>query len=106
MTNESSKIISLREQTITDLWTVAIAFNIFYSLVGPENQPEVSFSYKMFFDLYHHLTKVCFFFTCTKEEIIKIISNFKSNKSAEPNSIPTKIARPGNDDIFKCLSTI
>ena len=43
---------------------------------------------------------------CTKEEIIKIIPNFKPRKLAGPNSIPTKIPRLFTDDISEHLSII
>ena len=43
---------------------------------------------------------------CTKEEIIKIISNFKPKKLAGPNSIPTKILRLPTEDISEYLSII
>ena len=47
MTNESPKVISLRDQTVTDLSTI---FNNFFCLVVPEVQLEVSFSYKTVFE--------------------------------------------------------
>ena len=42
----------------------------------------------------------------TKEEIVKIISNFEPKKSAGLNSIPTKILRLLADDISEHLSII
>ena len=41
-----------------------------------------------------------------KEEICKIISSLNINKSCGPNSIPTKILHPVQDQISKHLSTI
>ena len=43
---------------------------------------------------------------CTKEDIIEIISNLKSNKSVRPSGITTKILRLIKDDISEHLSLI
>ena len=77
--------------------------------MAAEVQSEVSFSYKPFLNIYHHQTNVKTRFSShivTKEEIMKITSNFKPKKSAGPNSIPTKILRLLADDIFEHLSII
>ena len=50
MTNESPKIISLRDQTIPDLSIMAKTFNKFFCLVAQEVQLKVPFSYKTFFE--------------------------------------------------------
>ena len=51
--------------------------------------------------------KDCYIITATnKEEICKVISTLKINKSCEPNSIPTKILHLVQDQISKHLPTI
>ena len=98
-TNDSPKIISPKDHTVTDPRTIDI-FNSFFCSVAAEVQSEVPFSYKTFFEYLPPPNQDSFFILpCTKEEIIEIISNFKPTKSARPNSILAKILRPLTDDI-------
>ena len=97
--NNSPKIISLEDHTVTDPRTIAITFNNFFCSVAAGFQSEVPFSYKTFFEDLPPPNQDSFFISpCTKEEIIEIISNFKPKNSAGPNSIPTKILRLLTDD--------
>ena len=59
-TNDSPKIISLEDHTVTDQRTIENTFNSFFCQVAAEVQPEVPFSYKRFFEIYHRLTKTRF----------------------------------------------
>ena len=105
--NDSPKIISLEDHTVTDPRTIANTFNNFFCSVATGVQSEVPFSYKTFFEYLPPPNQDSLFISlCTKEEIIEIISNFKPKKSAGPNSIPTKILRLLTDDISEHLSII
>ena len=107
MSNDSPKIIILEDHTVTDPRAIANTFNSFFCSVAAEVQSEVPFSYKTFFEYLPPPNQDSFFISpCTKEEIIKIISNFKPKKLAGPNSIPTKILRLLTDGIYKYLSII
>ena len=56
--NDSPKIISLEDHTVTDPQTITNTFYSFFCLVAAEVRSEVSFSNKRFFEyLYHRLTK-------------------------------------------------
>ena len=106
-TNDSPTIISLEGHTVTDPRTIANTFNSFFCSVAAEVQSEVPFSYKRFFEYLPPPNQDSFFISpCTKEEVIEITSNFRSKKSAGPNSIPTKMLRLLTDDISKHLSVI
>ena len=109
-TNYSPKLISILDYTVTDLWTIANTFNSSFCSAVTEVQLEVPFSYKMFFEYLPPPNQDSFFISpCTKEEIIKIISNFKPKKLAGPNSIPTKILRLLTTIIFStsgCLNLL
>ena len=105
--NDSPKIISLEEHTVTDPRTIANTFNDFFCLVVTGVQSEVPFSYKTFFKYLPPPSQDSFFISPrTKEEIIEIISNFKPRKSAGPNSIPTKILRLLTENISEHISII
>ena len=96
MTNDSSisKIISLEGRTVTDPRTIANNFNSFFCSVPAEVQSEVPFSYKSFSEYLPPPNQDSFFISsCTKQEIIEIISSFKPKKLAGPYSIPTKITK-------------
>ena len=106
-TNDSPKIISLEDHTVTDPRTIANTFNSFFCSVAAEVQSEVPFSYKTFFECLPSPNQDCFFISsCTKEEIIEITSNVKPKKLAGPNSIRTKILRLLTNDISEHLSVI
>ena len=106
-TTNDSPVISLKDHTVTVQPTIGNTLNSFFCLVAAKFQSEVPFSYKTFFEYLPPPNQDFFFIVpCTKEEIIKIISNFKPKKSAGPNSIPTKILRLLTDDISKHLSII
>ena len=105
-TNDSPKIISLGEHTVTRPQAIANTFNSFFCSVAAV-QSEVPFSYNTFFEYLAPPNQDSFFISpCAKEEIIEIISNFKPKKSAGPNSIPTKILRLLKDDVSATLSII
>ena len=55
MTNESPKLISLADQTVTDLQAIANTFNSFNFSVAPEFQSKLSF-----LNIYQDLTKTRF----------------------------------------------
>ena len=97
-TNDSPKIISLEDHTVTDPRTSTNNFDSFFCLLVAEVQSEVSFS-KRFFSIYHRLTK-------TRFSSDRFSSNFKPKKSVGQNSIPTKILRILTDNISKHLSII
>ena len=44
-TNDSPKLISLKDHTVTDLQTIANTFNSFFCLVAAEVQSEVQVSF-------------------------------------------------------------
>ena len=60
--NDSPKIISREDHTVTDPRTIANTFNNFFCSVASGVQSEVPFSYKTFFEYLHHLTKTRFSF--------------------------------------------
>ena len=51
-TNESPKLISLGDQTVTDLRTATNTFNSFSCSVASEVQSEVSFSYQTILNIF------------------------------------------------------
>ena len=57
LTNESPKIITIGDQIVTDLQTIANTFDSFFCSVASEALSEVPFSYRTFFDYFYHLTK-------------------------------------------------
>ena len=65
MTNESPKLISLADQTVTDPQAIANTFNSFNFSVAPEFQSKLSFLY-----LPGPNQDSLFISHCTKEEII------------------------------------
>ena len=102
-----SSIISLQRTTVTDPQTIANNFNSFFCSVAAEVQSEVPFSYKRFSEYLPPPNQDSFFISsCTKEEIIKIISSFKPKNSAGPNSIPTKNPKTAYRYISEHLSII
>ena len=103
-TNDSPKIISPKDHTVTDPRTIDI-FNSFFCLLAAEVQSEVPFLYERFFEYLPPRNQGSFFISpYTNEEIIQIIPTFKPKKSTGPNSIPIKILRLLTDDITEHLS--
>ena len=76
-TNDSPKIISLGDHTVTNPRTIANTFNSLFCLVAPEVQSEVPLAYKTIFEYLPQPNQDSFFISpCTNEEIIEI-NNFK-----------------------------
>ena len=106
-TNDSPKIISLEDHTVTDPRTIANTFNSFFCSVAAEVQSEVPFSYKTFFEYLPPPNQDLFFISpCTKGVIIEIISNLKSKNPPRPNNIPIKILTLLKDYISEQFSII
>ena len=67
----------------------------------------ISFSHKHFSDFLKDRSNISFFVSPTdKKEIENVISSLDSNKSAGPNSIPTKELKLLRNDNFSQLSEI
>ena len=80
---------------------------IFFTTVAETVHSKIKFSNKSFKNFLSSEISDSFLITSTnKEEIYKVISSLKSNKSCGPNSIPTKVLDLLQDQISNHLATI
>ena len=105
--NDTPSLITKDEKYITDPVSIANTFNNFFTSVAEIVHSKVKFSYKSFKNFLLSEISDSFLITSTnKEEIYKVISSLKSNKSCGPNSIPTKVLHLLQDQISNHLATI
>ena len=106
-TNDTPSIIRNDEKYFNDPITITNTFNNFFTSIAETVQSKMKFSNKSFRSFLSSNNNNSFIITTTnKEEICKIKSSFNINKSCGPNSIPTKILHPVQDQISKHLATI
>ena len=86
---------------------IANIFNSFFTSIAAKTKESIKYSDKHFSNFLKNRSDDSFFLNPTeKYEIINIISSPGSNKSTEPNSIPTKILKLLENDISTLLSGI
>ena len=77
-------------------------FNNYFSSFASKTKLNISVSHKYFSDFLKNRSNISFFVRFTyKTEIESAISSLDSNKSVEPNHIPTKILKLVKNDIKK-----
>ena len=100
---KSSNNISLNidNETITDDLTISNHFNNFFTSVAKNLVNKIPKTPKSFNSCLKNSNENSFFLSLTTEEDFEnILSTLKTNKRAEPGSVPTRIPK----DFKKCLS--
>ena len=93
--------------TVTDPLHIANIFSDYFSSVAEKTKADIEFSNKSFQDLLHHPNSETLFITPTDaHEVNLIISSLNSDKSTDPNSLPTKILKLLKNDISTHLADI
>ena len=105
--NDTPSLITKYEKYINDPVSIANTFNNFFTSVAEIVYSKIKFSNKSFKNFLSSEISDSFLITSTnKEEIYKVISSLKSNKSCGPNSIPNKVLDLLQDQISNHLATI
>ena len=99
--------ITVNNETITNPYDIANAFNNYFANVATDIQSSIRSSKKKYYDYLLPLYKESFFLTQTDStEVSNIIFSLNQNKSDGPNSVPIKIVKLLNKDISDQLAII
>ena len=99
--------ITVNNETVTNPSDIANAFNNYFAKVSIDVQSSIRFSKKKYYDYLPPLNIESFFLTPTDStEVSNIIFSLNQNKSDGPNSIPIKILKLLNKDIFDQLAIL
>ena len=105
--NDTPSLITKDEKYINDPVSIANTFNNFFTSVAKIVHSKIKFSHKSFKKFLSSEITDSFIITSTnKEEIYKIISSLNTNKSCEPNKIPTKVLHLLQNQISNHLAII
>lgn len=86
--------MSHKSETITNAENVKNVFNDYFSTIAKKAKAKIKFSGKFFIDFLHHPIDDSFSIKAENSDESKTtISKLNENKSAEPNSLPTKILK-------------
>ena len=101
------KSLTVDGTTISNPMAISKIFDHYFSSVANKMKLNILFSHKHFSDFLKNRSDISFFVSPTdKTEIENVISSLDSNKSVEPNSIPTKVLKLLKNDISSQLSEI
>ena len=105
--NIFSTAITVNNQTITNPFDMANAFNNYFAKVAIDIQSSIRFSRKKYYHYLPPLNTESFFVTPTDStDVSNIISSLNQHKSDGPNSIPIKILKLLNKDIIDQLAIL
>ena len=91
---EIPKALTVDGTTISNPMEISNIFHNYFSSIATKTKLNISYSHKHFSDFLKNRPNISFFVSPTdKAEIEDVISSLDSNKSVEPNSIPTKILK-------------
>ena len=101
------QLLSHKSETITDAENATNVFNDYFSTFAKKAKAKIKFSGKFFIDFLHHPIDDSFFIKAENSDESKTtISKLNENKSAEPNSLPTKILKLLKKNISSQLADI
>ena len=92
--------------TVTKPLHIAIVFNEYFSSTAEKSKNTIKSSNKSFQDFLHPDEESLFVATIDAHKVNLIISALFTNKSTDPNSLPTKILKPLKNDISTHLADI
>ena len=99
--------ITVNNETITNPSDIANAFNKYFAKVAINIQTSITFSKKKYYDYLPPLNIESFFLIPTDStEVFNIIFSLNQNKSDGHNSIPIKILKLLNKDIFDQIAML
>ena len=106
--NQTSNAIIDNNATLTDLFTIASAFNKCFTTIGLDVQSSIRYSKEKMFFYFLIPTKNDSFFISSIDcnEVSNIISSLNNHKTVEPNNISSKIPKLLNKDISNQLASV
>ena len=103
----NAHMLTHKGATVTDPLRIANIFNDYFSSIAKKTKTNIKFSNKSFQDFLHRPNEESLFITpADAHELNLMISSLNSDKSTDPNSLPTKILKLLKNEISSHIADI